>query len=217
VTIPVQQLAYNERYKRPERTVDQLQRVRALIEAAQAGDEAAWRELYEQYHAQVLRYVRWRVPGPDAEDLAADVWVRTLKGLRDRYTFTGQDLGAWLVTIARNLIADHYKCARSRLSASYDPKLLVECYDHGEWGTVLERVEAQPERQTIGYLDGLSLWGAVRRLVPLQRRCIELRFAQGLSVSETAQEMGCNDAAIKSLQHRAIQALQRQLESADLR
>lgn len=220
MTIPVQQqVAYNERYRRPERNAEQLQQVAEHIEAAQAGDQAAWRELYEQYHAQVFRYIRFRMPGTDAEDLAADVWVRALKGLAaGRYQFTGQDFSAWLVTIAHNLIADHYKSSHSRKSASYDPKTLIDFYDHGGTDQVRGVSGERPvDSQAIGYLDGVTLWAAVKRLTPRQRRCIELRFACGMSVSETAQEMDCNEGAVKALQSRATQALYRQLESAGIR
>ena len=49
-----------------------------------------------------------------AEDLTSETFVRGLRAIQ-RFNWQGKDFGAWLTTIARNLIADHFKSSRSRL------------------------------------------------------------------------------------------------------
>lgn len=176
-------------------------RVWALVERAQAGDRAAWAELYEAYQDTVIRFIHLRVGSRQiAQDLSGDVWVRAMKSIRT-LTWQGRDPGAWLVTIARNLVADHFKKASTRLEFStgdsnFDADVVVEPDSH-------ELVSQ--------YFTSVALMSAVAQLNPLQRECIVLRFLRGLSVAETARVMNQNEGAIKALQYRAIRSLHRLL------
>ena len=46
-----------------------------------------------------------------AEDLTSETFVRALRRI-DSLSAQGRDVGAWLVTIARNLALDHLKSGR---------------------------------------------------------------------------------------------------------
>ena len=62
-----------------------------------------------------IRYIYFRVGShPLAEDLTSETFLRALRRITD-FTWQGRDFGAWLVTIARNLVADHFKSGRYRL------------------------------------------------------------------------------------------------------
>ena len=172
-----------------------------LVQRAQAGDAAAFGALYDRYVGMVYRYVSYRVASRQlAEDLTSETFLRALRRLGS-FEWQGRDVGAWFVTIARNLVADHYKSARYRLELTTD--------DVCASGPV--PVEEGPERQVLAGLQSDVLLAAVRRLGPEQQECIALRFLQGMSVAETAQVMGKNDGAVKALQHRAVRALGRLL------
>ncbi len=174
-----------------------------IVQRAQQGDAEAFGEIYDRYLDTVYRYIFFRVgTAALAEDLTSETFLRGLRRIGS-VTWQGRDLGAWLVTIARNLIADHYKSGRSRLEVS-TPELVAE--DHVERGT-----HGQPEAQTIERLTNQTLLEAVTELPSEQQECIVLRFLDGMSVSETAQAMGKNDGAIKALQYRAVRALARLL------
>jgi RNA polymerase sigma-70 factor (ECF subfamily) len=135
-----------------------------------------------------------------AEDLTSETFLRALRRLSS-FTWQGRDVGAWFVTIARNLIADHYKSSRYRLEMTTD--------DVSESGAKL--TQEGPENAVLEAMQNKVLLEAVKQLNPEQQECIVLRFLQGLSVAETAQAMGKNDGAIKALQYRAIRALGRLL------
>lgn len=174
----------------------------ALVERAQAGDGEAFAELYDRYVLMVYRYVSYRVGGREvAEDLTSETFLRALRRI-DTFTWQGRDVGAWFVTIARNLVADHYKSSRYRL------ELTVQ--DVAESAPV-PLVEG-PEAAVLAGLDNVALLDAVRRLSPEQQECVALRFLQDLSVAETAAVMGKNDSAVKALQHRAVRSLSRLLQ-----
>jgi RNA polymerase sigma-70 factor (ECF subfamily) len=175
----------------------------ALVERAQAGESAAFGLLYDRYVDIVFRFVYFRVGNRQlAEDLTADTFLRALKRI-GTFTWQGRDVGAWLVTIARNLVADHFKSGRYRLEVTTGDVLDADREDRGP--------EGSPEAAVVDHITNVALLRAVKQLNPEQQACIVLRFLQGFSVAETAQAMGKNEGAIKALQYRAVRALARLL------
>ena len=75
-----------------------------LVHRAQEGDAEAFGELYDHYVTMVHRYVYHRVGDrATAEDFTSETFVRALRRI-DSLSFQGRDVGAWLVTIARNIV-----------------------------------------------------------------------------------------------------------------
>ncbi|MBA3489545.1 MAG: sigma-70 family RNA polymerase sigma factor [Longispora sp.] len=182
---------------------DAAAEVWGLIERAQAGEAAAFGLLYERYVDTVFRYIYFRVGSrPLAEDLTSDTFLRALKRISS-FTWQGRDLGAWLVTIARNLVADHFKSGRYRLEVATGDVLEADRPERGP--------EGSPEAAVLDKLTNITLLTAVKQLNPEQQECIVLRFLQGFSVAETASTMAKNEGAIKALQYRAVRALARLL------
>jgi RNA polymerase sigma-70 factor (ECF subfamily) len=174
----------------------------ALVHRAQAGDSEAFGELYDRYVDLVYRYIYYRVGSAQvAEDLTSETFLRALRRLSS-FTWQGRDVGAWFVTIARNLIADHYKSSRYRLEMTSDDVTAVSEANQTQEG---------PENAVLEAMQNKVLLEAVKQLNAEQQECIVLRFLQGLSVAETAKAMGKNDGAIKALQYRAIRSLGRLL------
>jgi len=187
---------------RPDPT-DAAAEVWALVERAQAGEAAAFGLIYDRYVDTVFRFVYFRVGNRQlAEDLTSDTFLRALKRIGS-FTWQGRDLGAWLVTIARNLVADHFKSGRYRLEVTTGDVLDADREDRGP--------EGSPESAVVDHITNVALLTAVKQLNPEQQECIVLRFLQGFSVAETAQTMGKNEGAIKALQYRAVRALARLL------
>jgi RNA polymerase sigma-70 factor (ECF subfamily) len=178
-----------------------------LVARSQAGEPEAFGLLYDRYVDLVYRYIYYRVGSPTlAEDLVSETFLRALRRI-DSFTWQGRDFAAWLVTIARNLIADHFKSGRYRLEITTED--------------ILESGPTQttdgPESLVLDSLTNATLLSAVKKLNPEQQECIVLRFLQGLSVNETALAMGKNDGAIKALQYRAVRALARLLPEDSVR
>ena len=174
-----------------------------LVQRAQSGDAEAFGELYDRYVDQVYRYIAYRVASTQlAEDLTSETFLRALRRIGS-FSWQGRDVGAWFVTIARNLVADHYKSSRYRLELTADDVSVV--------GGAQQVTAEGPEDAVLEAMQNTQLLVAVKLLGPEQQECIVLRFLQGLSVAETAQVMGKNDGAIKALQYRAVRALARLL------
>lgn len=167
----------------------------SLVQAAQQGDGQAFGQLYDQYVDSVFRFIYYRVNDRAlAEDFTSETFLRALRRISS-INYQGRDIGAWFITIARNIVFDHTKSARYRLELTT--------------GDVIEgnEVDAGPELAVLTNLTNARLLEAVNSLGDEQKECIVLRFLNGLSVAETASVMGKNDGAIKALQHRAVKRL----------
>ena len=185
----------------PSEPTGELATVMDIVARAQGGDADAFGELYDRYVDVVYRYIYYRVSNvPLAEDLTSETFIRALRRISS-YTWQGRDFGAWLVTIARNLIADHFKSGRYRLELATSD--LVEAG--------ADKSEEGPENEVLSAITNAALLEAVKALGAEQQECISLRFLQGMSVAETAAIMGKNEGAIKALQYRAVKSLSRLL------
>ena len=168
-----------------------------LVRRTQAGDPEAFGLLYDRYVDTVYRFVYYRLGDrTQAEDLTSETFLRALRRISTVHE-QGRDIGAWLVTIARNLVLDHVKSAQYRLCVPTEE--IVEAH--------LEQAGDTTEAAALAGIDQRALLEAVRLLSPEQQESIVLRFFQGLSLAETAEVMGRNAGAVKALQHRAMQRL----------
>ena len=107
--------------------------------------------LYDRYVDTVFRYVLFRVGDRTlAEDVTSETFLRAFRRITS-ISYQGRDVGAWFVTIARNLVLDHVKSSRFRLEvATADP-------DDGAAVTV------GPENQVITQLTHTELLRCVRQ------------------------------------------------------
>jgi RNA polymerase sigma-70 factor, ECF subfamily len=175
----------------------------ALVDRARDGDAQAFAALYERYVDQVFAYVHRRVGHRQlAEDLVGDVFLRAFRRL-STFEWQGVDLGAWLVTIARNRVHDHFKSARFRLERSTD-----EVRDPAPAASTPD----DPERIAVARDLARALGTALAGLRDEHREVIELRFVHDLSVAETAAVMDRTVGATKALQYRALKALAAECE-----
>ncbi|OZM74749.1 RNA polymerase subunit sigma-70 [Amycolatopsis antarctica] len=175
-----------------------------LVRAAQNGDAEAFGKLYDRYVDVVFRYVLFRLGDRDvAEDVTSETFLRALRRITS-VSYQGRDVGAWFVTIARNLVLDHVKSSRFRLEIVTD-----EVSENGTapFAGTHPQSAAGPEQQAISNATNDVLFAGIAELGEDQRECIVLRFLQGLSVAETARIMHRNEGAIKALQHRAVRRL----------
>lgn len=192
----------------PDAAIDQAETAKAeaweLVHASQAGDAEAFGRLYNRYVDVVYRYVLFRVGDRElAEDVTSETFLRALRRITS-VSYQGRDVGAWFVTIARNLVLDHVKSSRFRLEIVTD-----EVSEHGTapFAGTHPQAATGPEQQAINQATNDVLFAGLAELGDDQRECVVLRFLQGLSVAETARIMSRNEGAIKALQHRAIRRL----------
>ncbi|GIG61175.1 RNA polymerase sigma factor [Longispora fulva] len=170
---------------------------RMLIAGAGSGDREAFAELYRRYRIAVFAFLMRRVRNRVlAEDLTSETFARAL-GAVERYAETGRDPGAWLVTIARNLVFDDAKSSwRQRVHTTGEPAALDRCDPRDS-----------PESEALAAERRATIVFALARLSLSQERCLRLRYLHGLSLTETATELGRGIGATKALQRRASREL----------
>ena len=170
----------------------------ALVDRAREGDPDAFASLYDRYVERVYRFALYRVHGDSAlaEDITSEVFLRALRKIKG-FTWQGRDVGAWFLTIARNLVLDHFKSGRARLEVLGAEAPLGSAGDN-----VLDAEDAALSR-----VSQQDLYKAIQQLGSEQQEVIYWRFLQSYSVAETAAAMGKTDGAIKALQYRAVKAL----------
>ena len=167
------------------------------VRLAQEGSAHAFALLYDRYVDQIFGYVYHRVGHRQtAEDLVGDVFLRALRRI-STFKWQGVDFGAWLMTIARNRVHDHFKSARFRLEATVE-----EVFD-----TPVQGHPDDPEQALLTADVTQQVHDAIRQLKGEQAEVLYLRFIQHLNVAETAAVMGKTDGAIKALQYRALKSL----------
>ncbi|MCM2394408.1 sigma-70 family RNA polymerase sigma factor, partial [Streptomyces albipurpureus] len=170
-----------------------------LVVRARSGDRVAFASLYNEYHDEVARFVASRVSGNQhlVEDLTSETFLRALRRI-DTFAWQGRDFGAWLATIARNLMADHFRSSTHRLVVTVDEIPSLQSTPSAE-DSVLRTLEMEEARALVS--------SALSGLTAHQRDCLMLRFVEELSVKDTAAALGVRPSAAKNLQFRASRSM----------
>ncbi len=181
----------------------------ALLQAARAGDSAAYDRLYNLYADRVFRYLYARLGQRElAEDLTADVFVRLLKNL-PRFKVNAArpvaSFSAFVYRVAGNLLTDQYRKQKHRDHQDIDDQ--PHLADH----------RPEPFVQTAASENSRELMDAMQLLGAEQQAVLLYRFGEEFSVNEVAEIMGKTTGAIKALQHRAITNLRRILTTEAVR
>jgi RNA polymerase sigma-70 factor, ECF subfamily len=172
--------------------------MRALVERAQAGDRDALEELYLQHFDRIYSYLHMSVGNRhDAEDLTMKTFVRMLESI-GRFRWRSVPFSAWLFRIAHNLAMDHFRAARR-----WQPEEEVPEPE--------DRQEASAEEAALESIGHASMLELIDRLSPDQRDVLTLKFVFNFSNAEAAAILAKTEGAVKSLQHRALASLQKQI------
>ena len=167
----------------------------AVIKRAQSGDTAALTDLYEHYKSDVYRYLYYRLGLPEiAEDITTEVFIRVIENL-PRYQIGDAPFRAWLLQITRNLAIDTVRKVNVRQEIELDVNLPTH--------------SAGPETAVEQMLTTERLQQALQRLTADQCDVVILRFLAEMPISQVAQTLNKSESAIKALQARGLEALQR--------
>jgi len=168
-----------------------------LIKHAREFDEQTLAEIYDRYSPGLYRYaIRLLGSADQAEECVAETFSRFLHALQ-KGGGPNQYLQAYLYRIAHNWVTDYFR-SKAQLPLDLDSP--------GEKDTQTNPQSASENNQT-----KIQVREALMQLTPDQHQVIVLKFYKGLSNSEVAKVMQKPIGSVKSLQHRAIRALNRLL------
>jgi RNA polymerase sigma-70 factor, ECF subfamily len=180
----------------------ETKRVRGLVERAQRGDRDALEELYLIHFDRIYAYLHVSVGNRhDAEDLTTQTFLRMLESI-GRFRWQSAPFSAWLFRIAHNLAMDHFR-ATKRIQLEETPP------------------EPEPDEHTSAEHDAFASIGRksmlelIDDLSPEQQQVLTLKFVFNFANAEAGTILGKTEGAIKSLQHRALATLQKQLERSE--
>lgn len=178
-----------------------------LIAAAQAGDGSALAEIWRLNQPTVYRYILRRVDGDRAlaEDITQETFLRVYTKLHT-FQWAGRAFDAWLVTIARNLVIDHYKRKSTHLEVPVDFLDELALYD--------TYAEPSAEELALMRLTAGPVRDALSRLLPQWREALILQYWCGMSDREIGNRTGRTPGAVKTLKGRARDELRKQLSPA---
>ena len=172
-----------------------------LLQLARQFNTQALAQIYDDYSPGLYRYaMRFLGDQNVAEDCVAETFSRYLKALLDN---RGPEnfLQAYLYRIAHNWIVDQYRC---------EPILPVELTEQHR------DEQAGPEDDVNTQLRQQRLRVALRQLTTDQQQVITLKYLEGWENEEIARSIKKPIGAVKSLQHRALAALNRMLRNESL-
>ena len=180
---------------------------RPNLEQVRRWDPVAFGALYEQHVDMVRRYIVRRAGCPElAEDLVSETFIRAFTRMG---SFTGGNFEAWLTTIARNLLLDHFKSSRARLELTVG-QVRVEEAAPGPEDVLIQRL-AEYE----SHLSRARVEEALGLIADDYETCLRLRFLEGRTIAQTAHALGRSPGAVKLLQHRATKAVRAALAATD--
>jgi RNA polymerase sigma-70 factor (ECF subfamily) len=169
------------------------------MEAAQDGDQAAYRSLLREIMPLLRDLVRRAGRTPeDVDDIVQNVLL-SLHAVRHTYD-PARPFVPWLLSISRRRIADAARRSSSRSKYETMVEVLPETFP--ATGAKIEQ-EARDERALIQQ----ALTGLTRG----QREAIELVKLQGLSLKEASAVSGRSVSSLKLHVHRALKALRRSI------
>ena len=172
-----------------------------LVLRAIQRDEPAFAELYERHVVRVYRHIYYMVGNAaEAEDLTSQTFLRAWEAI-DRYQVRGAPFVSWLLRIAHNLGVSHLRSKRES-SQLHD-------------GIVDETLRRDPESVYARTAEEELVREAILRLRDEQRQVIILRFIEDLDYREVSEIIGKSVAAIRVIQHRALNALRKQMKLLD--
>src|SRR5262245_42255835 len=177
---------------------DAPERVRELVELGQQGDRDALEELYLIHFDRIYSYLHMSVGNRhDAEDLTTQTFLKMLESI-GKFRFHSAPFSAWLFRIAHNLAMDHFRASRRWQPEEEAPE------PPGQ-----ESLSAEDEAMhAIGRASMLEL---IEGLSHEQQQVLTLKFVFNFGNAEVATILGKTEGAVKSLQHRALVSLQKQL------
>jgi RNA polymerase sigma-70 factor (ECF subfamily) len=156
------------------------------VEAARAGDRAAFGRLFRRYAPMVHGLLLARVRPSEVDDLMQDVFVTALEklgGLRNEEAF-----GPWLAATAKNRAIDFHRAKKPMAELPED----------------LGRPDAErAEAERVLY--------AIRALPEAYREPLVLRLVEGMTGPEIAAQVGLEQGSVRVNLHRGMKLLREKL------
>ena len=178
---------------------------KALIRAAQEGDQDAFGQLVRAYDKSVLRLAMNLLRSPeDAQDVYQEAFLRVYRNLKS-FRFDCS-FHTWLYRIVTNLCLDHMRKRKVRREESSQVEGLDGPVDRMD--TFQEsRADGDPQRSLFSGELRQGIHKALSELTARERMVFELRHYQGMKLRDIGETLGTTEEAAKNCLFRATQKM----------
>jgi RNA polymerase sigma-70 factor, ECF subfamily len=187
-----------------------------LVDAARAGDEHAFAELFTRHHRRLqMLALQYRLAAQDAEDVVQQTMMKAWQGLNG---FRGESrFATWITRVLMNeVFQSQRKRARMRLEEMESESLAAVL----EAGSSLTRRQISQEQRLLTMERNRLVHAALRSLPESLRSVLLWQFFDERSLEEIAARLNRPVATVKSRRHRARLELRKRfakrLRTADL-
>jgi RNA polymerase sigma-70 factor (ECF subfamily) len=168
---------------------ESAERERELRRAVLAGEEYAWRTLYDEAFPGLYAYVLWRCAGLRdwADEVVQETWLTAVRRLR-AFDPSAGSFAAWLRGIAANLLRNAFRreARRARCTVPLDNEPLAP------------QAESREQAERIATALGV--------LPEHYEAVLRAKYLEGQSVADIAAQRRESPKAVESLLTRARQA-----------
>lgn len=168
-----------------------------LVLRCQAGDEKAFRDLFERYGHRTLRYLKGLVDDHSAEDVQQEVWLTVYRKIGE--LANPRAFRTWLFMTARHRAIDFLRREERHLE-------LLEAAARENGFGFDEAVEVM-----VIQAEDPSLAAAMAKLSPAHQDVLRLRFWERMAYGEIALVVGCSIGTVRSRIHHAKRQLRHAL------
>ncbi len=179
------------------------EQIEELVLRAQEGNADAFAELYDHFVDPIHRYIYFRVPKEDAEDLTEQVFLKSWEKIK-QYKPGMKSFSAWVYRIAHNLVVDSYRFKKDKEFVELTPNIPEYKREHN------------PIKMTEQSLHSDKLKVALSKLKGNYKQIVILKFINELDNSEIAKVLKKSEGSVRILQFRALKALKRELNDVGL-
>jgi RNA polymerase sigma-70 factor (ECF subfamily) len=155
--------------------------------------------IWEEFHEGLLGFIKRRVRSREiAEDIVQEVMLRVHRQIGG--IERAEAVGAWVHTIARNAITDHYRSASVRRELA-------------SGGEAVTETAAEPEDDTPDVRRELAVCISplLKRLPPTYREALTVTEIEGLTQADAAARLGLSLTGMKSRVQRGRRQLKQML------
>lgn len=161
-------------------------------------DQTNWKDLYQEHMPRIYNYFRYRI-GDNmlSEDLTAKTFEKAWRA-RKSYQNKQAAFTTWLYTIAKNVLADHFRTTHDEQSI--------------ELAAEIPSVEENPEQSIITKQGVEQLISALAAFSIRERDLIALKYGAGLNNREISRLSGISESNVGTIIHRTVSKLRKALE-----
>lgn len=175
----------------------------------QAGEEGAFKQLFEAYRGPLLNFIyRYVQDRQIAEELTQEVFIRVYKSAasyRPEAMFS-----TWVYRIATNICLNELRTGRHKYEVEF--KGPDDTDGSLQYDPVDERTRVKTDENMVRDHQRQVVSRALGKLPKKQKMALMMSMYDQLSYREIGRRMGCSEAAVKSIIHRSKLALRNLLK-----